>query len=340
MSSATRMTARLASLLFIGAVCTAAPAAASDKLELRLRLKKGDVYRLKLTVDQHVEQGAGQTTGGEARRPRGGADGGGSSAPPLKPQTVEQVLTVGYTMSVEDVDADGAMTITTAYDSVALRQKGPSGAVEYDSANPPKQPAPAARAFAVLPGLSFKMTVTPAGTVKSVDGVNEMLAEVVRRLSLPEGPERRNVQKALSEQFGDAAMKQNMQDLFALYPPRPVAVGESWDHKVAVSRGFPVVIDGAYTLKGRGGGVAEIALKDKLSPNDAAGPVELGTGKMAYELTGAQRGTARVDEATGWTQSLATEQELTGTLRFKTAGNVETMIPVTVKSKVTVEPLK
>ena len=339
MSSVGCLSARLTFLLFAASVCLAAPVSASDKLELRLRLKKGEVYRLKLTVDQHVEQGAGQTTGGETRRPRGGADGG-SSAPPLKAQTVDQTLTVGYTMSVDDVDAGGAMTVTTTYDSVVLRQKGPAGVVEYDSANPPKQPAPAARAFAVLQGLSFKMTVAPAGTVNSVEGVDEMLAEVVRRLSLPEGPERRNVQKVLSEQFGDAAMKQNMQDLFALYPPRPVAVGESWDHKVVVSRGFPVVIEGAYTLRGRTGGVAEIALKDKLSPNTTAGPVELGTGKMTYELTGRQHGTARVDEETGWTQSLVTEQELSGTIRFRTSGNTETTIPVTVKSKVTMEPVK
>ena len=331
--------ARRACLLFLVCISVAVPAFASDKLELRLRLKKGDAYRLKLTVDQHVEQGAGETTGGEARKPRGGADGG-SSSPPLKAQTIDQVLTVGYTMTVEDVDADGAMTVTTTYDSVALRQKGPAGVVEFDSANPPKQLAPAARAFAVLPGLSFRMTLAPAGTVKSVEGVNEMLAEVVRRLSLPEGAERRNVQKVLSEQFGDAAMKQNMQDLFALYPPRPVAVGETWDHKLVVSRGFPVVIEGAYTLKGRAGGVAEIALKDKLSPNATAGPVDLGTGKMTYELSGEQRGTAKVDEATGWTQSLVTEQDVSGTIRFQTGGNTETTLPVKVKSKVTMEPVK
>ena len=41
-----------------------------------------------------------------------------------------------------------------------------------------------ARAFAVLSGLGFRMTITPGGEVTSVEGVDEMLAEVVRRLAV------------------------------------------------------------------------------------------------------------------------------------------------------------
>jgi hypothetical protein len=243
-------------------------------------------------------------------------------------------------MAVKDVAADGAMTVETTYDSVAFRQKGRAGVVEYDSANPPKQMSPVTKAFSVLPGLSFRMTLTPAGAVTAVEGVDEMLAEVVRRLSLPEGPERVSVQRVLTEQFGESAMKQNMQNLFALYPPRPVAVGESWERKVVVNRGFPLVIDGGYTLKSRAGGVAEIEVKAKLSPNADAGPVELGTGKMSYELAGEQHGTAKVEEATGWTRSLETTQDVAGTIHFQTGANSETTVPIKVKSKVTMGPAK
>jgi hypothetical protein len=312
--------------------------AAEDKLELRLRLKKGDTYRLRLTVEQHIEQGAGTTTGGGAGA--GGGNAAGANPAPTPPQSLDQSMGVGYTMAVKDVAADGAMTIETTYDAVVFRQKGRAGVIEYDSTNPPKQLNPAARAFSVLPGLSFSMTLTPAGGVTAVEGLNEMLAEVVRRLSLPEGPERANLQKVLTEQFGEAAMKQNMQNLFALYPPAAVAVGESWQRKMVVNKGFPLVIDGTYTLKGRAGGVASIELKANLSPNDAAGPVELGTGKMGYELSGEEVGTAKVEEATGWTQSLETTQDLSGSIRFHTGANAETTVPITVKSKVTMEPGK
>jgi hypothetical protein len=312
----------------------AGAAAAEEKLELHLRLKKGQEYRLRLTVDQHVVQTppppspAGNRPQRQQQRQQ----------PPPQPQAIEQTLAVGYTMSVEDVDAGGAMTLATKYDSVLFRQKGPAGVVEFDSKNPPKQLPPSAKAFAALPGLGFKMTVTSEGAIKSIDGLDDMLAELLRRLDVADGPARANLQKVLTEQFGEAAMKQNMQNLFALYPPRPVAVGESWGRKLVVAKGFPLVIDGTYTLKSRDNGVAEIALDAKVSPNADAGGVDLGTGKMSYELSGTQRGSAKVEEATGWTRSLTTEQDVAGTLRFDTPGDRDAAIPVTMKSRVVLEP--
>jgi hypothetical protein len=314
----------MAALALVAVLAT--PARAQDKLDLRLRLKKGDVYRLKLTVEQHVVQ-----------TPPAPPSAGHKRTAPAAPQSIEQTLGVGYTMSVEDADAAGVMTVATKYDSVRFRQKGPAGNVEYDSADPPKQLPPSAKAFAALPGLGFKMILAPEGEVKSVEGIDEMLAEMLRRLDVADASARAATQKVLAEQFGEAAMKQNMQNLFALYPPKPAGVGETWARKVVVSKGFPVVIDATYALKARQGGVAEVALDAKLSPNSDAAPVELGTGKMTYELSGEQRGSAKVVEATGWTQSLTTEQTLSGTIKFDTLGDKDTTIPITVKSKVVME---
>jgi hypothetical protein len=304
-------------LLVASAIGTGARAQ-DDKLELRLRLKQGEVYRLKTTVEQRINQ----TVGANA-------------------QATEQTFAVGYRMAVESVDGAGNMKVATTYDTVVFRQKGPSGAVEYDSANPPKQVPPAAKAFAALAGLGFKSTVTPAGKVTAVEGLDAMFAEMVRKLELPDGPQKAAVQKVLTEQFGEESMKQNLQNVFALYPDTPVAVGESWRRHVVVARGFPTVIDGTYTLKSRENGVAHVEIKATLSPNEEAGPVELGTGKMSYELKGEQSGVADVDEATGWTRSLTTTQTVGGSLRFQPAGGAaEVNNPITIQEKVTIEEVK
>src|SRR5205085_637266 len=178
-------------------------------------------------------------------------------------QATEQTFAVGYRMAVESVDGAGNMKVATTYDAVMFRQKGPSGAVEYDSQNPPKQVPPAARAFAALAGLGFKSTVTPAGKVTAVEGLDAMFAEMVRKPELPDGQQ------------------------------------------------------------------------------EEAGPVELGTGKMSYDLKGEQSGTADVDEATGWTRSLTTTQTVGGSLRFQAAGGVpEANNPISIQEKVTIEAVK
>jgi hypothetical protein len=295
-----------------------APASAQDnKLDLRLRLKQGDVYAMKVTVEQRIDQ----TTGSN-------------------PQTTEQAMTIGYSMAVEEVDPSGNMKVATKYDSVQFRQKGPAGAVEYDSAKEPKQIAQAARPFAALVGLGFKITFTPEGKVSAVEGLDAMLAEMVRKLELPEG-QSKAVQKVLGEQFGAEAMKQNLENIFPLYPQAPVAVGESWQRRMVVSKGFPIVTDGTYTLKARADGVAIIEFKAAISPNEAAGSVELGTGKMSYDLKGEQTGTAEVDEASGYTRAMTTQQVASGTIRFQGGGGApEVVNPVTITEKVTMEATK
>ena len=286
----------------------------SDKLELRLRLKQGDTRHVTTTVEQHIEQTVGRNQ-----------------------QATEQMFGVGYAMSVEGVDASGNMKVATRYEFVRLRQKGPAGALEYDSTNPPKQIPQAAKSFAALVGLGFTATITPTGKVTAVEGLDAMFAELLRKLELPDGPSKAAVQRILTEQFGEPAMKEHLENMFTLYPDAPVAVGESWQRRVVVTKGFPVVIDGTCTLKDRSGGTAHIEAKAMLSPNEAAGPVELGTGRMSYELKGEQSGTAEVDEATGWTRSITTTQLVSGTLRFQGSGTPETTSPITIRGKVTME---
>jgi len=289
----------------------------SDTLELRLRLKAGDTRHVTTTVEQHIDQTVGRNH-----------------------QATEQTFGVGYAMSVEGVDANGNMKVATKYESVRLRQKGPAGALEYDSANPPKQVPQGARSFAALVGLGFTATITPTGKVTAVEGLDAMFAELLRKLELPDGPSKAAVQKVLADQFGEQAMKEHLENMFTLYPDAPVAVGESWRRRVVVTKGFPVVIDGTYTLKDRSDGTAHVEVKATLSPNEAAGPVELGTGRMSYELKGEQSGTAEVDEATGWTRSITTTQLVSGTLRFQGSGTPETTSPITIRGKVTMESAK
>jgi hypothetical protein len=320
---------QLSNLLLVCTFLLCAPALAQDagKADLRLRLKKGDVHKLRVTVEQHVEQKAAAGK-----------------------QAIDQTMGVDYSLSVDDVDPDGAMAVTMKYDAVRFRYKGPSGAAEYDSAMPPKDVPAVARGFAAMQGLAVKMRVAPTGQVTAVERVEELMDEILRKLNLPEGPQKAAARKVLGEQFGEAAMKQNLQTMFAVYPDGPVAIGDSWQRKVSTSKGMPAVLEATYTLKDRKSGVCTIEVHAKVAPNPDAPPVEMGTGKMAYELSGEQRGTMEVDEASGLPRKMTTTQDVSGTMTYKTTayGNSpggrrsdggETTSEISVKEKVTLEPL-
>lgn len=299
-------------------VGTLVDAAEGDKLDLKLRLKKGDVYNVGFVIDQDIKQ----ILPGQP-----------------KAQNLKQKIGMGYRMEVTEVDAEGTTLLRTVYDSVRFRQEGPAGVVEYDSRQPPERVPPIALGFAALPGQTFTIVMTPAGKVAEVRGVNEMLQSIMKRAQMPDGPAQEAMLKMMKEQFGEQAMKEQMQNLFGFYPESPVAVGESWSQEVKISMGFPMVLNNTYTLESRDGGVARIAVESRLSSNPEAKPLEVGPMTMTYALTGSQTGTTHIDEASGWATDATLTQQITGDMTMTTSGNAQ-KVPMAIKSDIAVESKK
>jgi hypothetical protein len=314
---ARRVLAVLALVAVAALTSAAAPgadddAAGGDKLDLKLRLKKGEAYHVGVVVDQDITQ----TAPGAAQ-----------------PQAMKQKIGMGYRMEVLDVDAEGKATLRTAYHDVSFRQESPAGVIAFDSSKPDGEVPPAARGFAALAGQQFTMALTRDGKVTEIRGVQEMLDAIVEKLDMPPGPTRDAMAKTIKEQFGETAMREQMQNLFAFYPDQPVGVGDSWTQTVRISMGFPMVLENTYALKSRNAGVATIAVETKLGSNPDAKPLEMGTISIAYDLSGTQAGDLTVDEATGWTTAAKLKQDITGDMTVAAGGNAQ-KVPLTIKSDV------
>lgn len=298
-------------LVFVLALsCLAALASGQQKLDLRLHLKKGDAYHIAVTLEQTIEQ----------------------DMQGLK-RAQQQTISLTYTFTVENVDAQGTADIAVRYDSATLRAVTPDGNVQYDSAHPPTQVPPMAGGLAGLVGQGYTMTIRPDGQVTAVKGLDKMLAAVLSKMNVPEGAARIAAEKAVRQQINEQSMKANLQNIFAPYPDRPVAIGDSWTRKTDISIGLPLVIESTYTLKGCEGGVATIEVRGKASSPPDTQPVDLGQLKMTTRLTGTQEGTIRILESTGWTQSAEMSQKLTGEARLRVPNQPEQVVPVTADSK-------
>ena len=287
-----------------------APVRGQEKLDLRLRLNKGEVHRINVTLDQTIQQ----------------------DMQGLKQQQ-KQTITIAYTFAVQEVDSQGASTIAVKYESVAFHARTPAGNVDYDSANPPAQVPAMAGGFAGLVGQGYTMKIRPDGQVIEVKGLDQLLAALLAKMNVREGPARAAAERALRQQINEQNMKSNLQTVFAPYPDHPVAIGETWTRKTEISLGFPLVIESTYTLKGRQGGLATIDVVGKAwSPPDAA-PVDLGQMKMSYKLTGDQGGLLTIVESTGWTQTADISQKLGGETRIRVPNQPEQSVPVNLDSK-------
>ena len=288
-------------------------AGAEEKLDLRLRPRKGDVHRVSVALEQTIDQ----TIQG------------------LKQQT-SQTIGLGYTFSVQDVDDQGTATIAVKYESVEFHAKTPAGPVDYDSASPPPQVPPMASGFAGLLGQGYSMKINAGGQVVQITGLDKLLAGVLAKLNVPEGPARAAAERTLRQQLNEPNLRANLQSVFAPYPDHLVAIGDSWGRKTEVSLGFPLLVETSYTLKSRDAGIATIDLRGTArSAPDAA--VDFGQIKMNYALSGEQNGTIRIDEATGWTRGADLFQKLTGSATLRAPNAPAQMVPMSIESKMKME---
>jgi len=284
----------------------------SKKLDLRLRLEAGKSYGVKMTADQTVTQTlAGQT------------------------QTINQTIGMAYTYDVQSVGSDGTMLVKVTYDWVLYTQDGPMGKVSYDSANPPATIPEAALGYAALVGKGFSAKMTPTGDITDVQGVDEMIAQMLDTLGVPEGSARAELEASLRSQFGGEALKESFEKAAFFYPDKPVAVGDSWSRPIALESGMPMILDTTWTLKARKNGIATVEARSNVQPNPGAKPLEMAGMTITYELSGEQTGTMELDEKTGWPVSATMKQNLTGQISA-----MGMTWPMTIVSDIRFEPWK
>ena len=299
-------------LVLIAVMLFSCGSGGSKNLDLRLRLEQGKSYGMKMVADQTITQTIqGQT------------------------QDVKQTIGMAYTYDVKKVESDGSALVDVTYDWVLYSQDGPMGKSEYDSSNPPASIPDAAVGYAALLGQGFSMKITPLGEVADIQGIDALLSHVLDTLNVPAGSARDAIQDSLESQFGEEAMKESFEKATAIYPEKPVALGDSWSKKLVLAMGMPMIVDSTWTLKSRKDGVALVDVKSTIVPNPDAKPMEISGMTIAYEVSGDQSGTLELDEATGWPLRSNMKQSLSGQISA-----ADMTWPIAIVSDIRFEPWK
>ncbi|HUT12734.1 MAG TPA: DUF6263 family protein [Thermoguttaceae bacterium] len=302
----------------IGASCSSS--GDGEKVELRLRLEKGESHRLRWTSNQTIRQ----------------------TLPDQRQLDVEQAFGMGFTLDVQDVDAEGTGKVRVTYHAVTFEQDNPlEGKIAFDSASPPEKPHPLTMGLAGLVGQSFTMTLTSKGKVTSVEGVDAMLANVLESIDAPVPGLKQVMKEKMKQQFGDEALKKVMENMMAIYPDGPVAVGDTWSNRIDVATGFAMSIENTFTLKALEDDVAIVMMESKVRPNPDAEAIDMGIMKMRYELSGTQQGEMELDLKTGWPKRQELTQDLSGTVHVEGGmipGQSGQSWPIAIQSDIRVEP--
>ena len=265
---------------------------AADSIELRLRWEEGAVYELSTTSDQVIEQ----TIAGRQNK-------------------IEQKITMNYTFSVKDVDDSGTATVSIVYDAVKMQQRMSNGmAFSYDSTDTDAPVPAAAKGFAGLVGRGFELSMTPEGKVTEIQGVDAMIDALIEGMDQVNPAMKSQMRDAFKRQFGETAIRENMENMMGFYPDEKVAVGDSWESSMRLTSAMPAEINAKWTLKERFDGKVRIDMASTVEPLEDAEPMDMGPMQLKYELSGEQNGYLVLDEKTGWTEESEINQEFSGVI--------------------------
>lgn len=159
-------------------------------------------------------------------------------------QDALQVNTLS-TFSVQEVLSDQSIILQQRIDAVNFRLDG----------NAPAAAATTAELLGRLKGATFTLTLGRDGRVRQLDGY----AEWVKRLE----QQRPGDGQAISQQVTEADLKAAAEEGFALFPDRPVKVGQKWERPFSVSvTPFGTISTRlVYTLQSWQGNRARISFK-------------------------------------------------------------------------------
>jgi hypothetical protein len=182
------------------------------------------------------------------------------------------------------------MHFRTQVDEIKLKQNsGPGANVDYDSTDPSSTPPPGMGAVAGLVGTPVALVLSPAGKVVSVERTDAE-SGMVQTSAAPAG----------AQGLGGGAIEEMLKDSFeqglAVYPPRPVAIGDTWKADLSGLSELPVEAEVLYKLRDRSNGRAYIDLSGSIEAEQTQNSP---MGKIALTITADIEGELIMEEATG-----------------------------------------
>jgi hypothetical protein len=145
--------------------------------------------------------------------------------------TLNQVLNQAFKMTVDDLAADGVVTLSQVFESMRMEVMTPGGKVIIDSATPAPNAGPpeqlAQKIFASLIGEPLIVRLAPSGRVQKVEGFNRLIDKMAA--ALPSDPAGSAAIQQLKAGMGDEQMSAMFSQGFPEFPQRALKPGDTWN---------------------------------------------------------------------------------------------------------------
>ena len=298
---------------------------------LLLRLERGQKHSMRMIKEDNVSQ---SVTG--------------------QRQDIVSTRTTELEFEVDGVDPDGLARLKVTYLTIKERGQGAAASLQYDSTTPDVPTKhPFAPTYSAMIGQSFVAKVAPTGMITGLEGVEEMYLRMAERIVQDEaitrsGSSQKRVEHVRDQlkrnpMIADRQISDMVGNLIVPYPGRAVDVGGSWRAKQSLFSMATTGLECTYTLNQK---TPSAILVDVSAKIDLQGePVFAGEGTLGLATTtlkGSYEGTLEIDPGSGWMLRKKATMNCSGEVKISPNAQMPQgmMLPVTMETVITVEPIK
>lgn len=213
-------------------------------------------------------------------------------------RNINEKIVTGFAFTPTEMTAEGDYHIDAKIILIDVNIESNSGNIVFNSAKDKDAPI-IARPLANLINIPFHLTIKKDGSVSSVKGMEENITKAFEGFAINDDEIKEFVLSSIKSQYGNEALFETFERMFAFYPGKIVLPGEKWNKTVAFTNKEPFIMESSYELIEQNNGVAVIAVNSKLRTDKekAARTPDKYTGQ---ELVGEQKGKLMVDQISGW----------------------------------------
>ena len=195
--------------------------------------------------------------------------------------------------------------------------------------------------FDNMVGKSFEMTLNNKGKVKNVTGFEEIMAHLFDNLPSSIDLQKDQLMGQMNNAFGEDSFKHSMEAATAIFPDKPVKVGDTWEIETTINSTIEFNIKNVYTLEKVTNELYLVKAIGSIGTAQSDEFIERNGVFAKQELSGTSESEITLSKKTGWIQLSEVKQDINGTTYMKQTEDGEVMeMPMKLDGVTTVTSVK
>jgi hypothetical protein len=319
----------------------------SDKSELKIKLKIGQKYNVRINTNHIILQSMSQ-----------------------KKESILNRKIYEIMAEVKEVDSNDIISMEITFKATKEQTMFGKETRGYDSTETHDPNDNMANMYSAMIGEKFSLDVTNKGKIVGLDvdklylgmaenriksedeiirnKMKERAQEEIEKINKKYGS-RENRIDAIKKQIGQFPVfnKEQIQfvaeNILVPFGDAPVGIGDSWQSSMKLLPNLPIKIDGTYSVKDINKTAAILAIHSAIDIKNSSNPVEdQNLGQTKISLKGSLEGALQINPSSGWLLNKKTTLKIIGEEISPAKDNQqeEIMMPLSIESITIVETMK